>query len=404
MGTHTIRRTTRVVLLLALALGLMVGTLAPAGAYEGTGGDDVETVRATVLETIDGKIASLTERQAHAETDEAWLVYAEGIARLHELRAMAADEDGVEALWDIKAAAKAVYNETVAEAERAGKTEEQLLEEQRNKTIDTVEFKLGHFRELRAGTDNAEAGAIYGEAIGRLEALLGEARESMSMERLRQIKNQAHEIYEVYTARGKEAEEKSPEDLAREALDKARRNTLSLIAKKAAVLRSAAESAKNPVVVEILLEGAEAIEALEGRAREADTVGQLEAIAAEARDIYEDTKAKVRELIGDDEDYDPSEHILAYLGQLEANVRHLLGALEETAELSPETWAAVVDAAEDLFGVMEAVAERAASGSGLKDSLGDMREAVHHLRKAVKHHVVAVIDVPMELGGMHIPG
>ena len=187
MGTHTIRRTTRVVLLLALALGLMVGTLAPAGAYEGTGGDDVETVRATVLETIDGKIASLTERQAHAETDEAWLVYAEGIARLHELRAMATDEDGVEALWDIKAAAKAVYNETVAEAERAGKTEEQLLEEQRNKTIDTVEFKLGHFRELRAGTDNAEAGAIYGEAIGRLEALLGEARESMSMERLRQM-------------------------------------------------------------------------------------------------------------------------------------------------------------------------------------------------------------------------
>ena len=417
----SLRRSTRTLVVVAIAFSLMIGTLTtPALAEGGREGEGLEDVRATVLDIIEGKIGSLHERQEAATTDEAWLIYDEALGALDHLFGMAAEEDSVDALWELKAEAKAIYNEAVAEAESAGKSDEQVFEEERSETIGMLEGKLGHFRELRDGTDNGDARAVYNEAISKLEALLAEARESESIDRLEAIRGQAHEIYEVYTHRGEEArdpedevdektpeqdevDEKTPEQKAKEALERARRKTLKLIEHKVSIFKHAAEAARRPAVAEIFRAAAEAVGALADDARAARSIRQLEEINGEVEAIVKRTRAAVGEY-RDDVDQDASDHLMAYLDRLSDRVLHLLDANESTAEFSPDTWADVVSAADKLLATIASLEEVASSGDGLDQRMGDLKEALHHFHKAFMMHIIAVTDGPRREAGMHIPG
>ncbi|MCH8990850.1 MAG: hypothetical protein IIA44_03740, partial [Acidobacteria bacterium] len=83
MQLAVLRLRVRGIVVIAMTLALMLGTLAaPARAGDDIG-NDLESARASALETIDGKINSLIEMRSGAQTDQAWAIYSQGIEALH---------------------------------------------------------------------------------------------------------------------------------------------------------------------------------------------------------------------------------------------------------------------------------------------------------------------------------
>lgn len=155
-----------------LALG---GRLAgPALAGGRGGGDDVETVRARVLEAIDYEI-SLLERNQAVATADAVATYAEGIAELRALRERATAATETATLWASTDRVHAVDEETRRGAGEVGNGEPELLAEARRKTLEVVDHELGCFSLRRDTTDDAELRCIYGAAVAELRELHAEA-------------------------------------------------------------------------------------------------------------------------------------------------------------------------------------------------------------------------------------
>ena len=416
---HAITRS-RVMLVLLMTVGLILGSLAaPAAATEG-GDGDVDSVRASTLSTIDYKTGLLTDRKNATDNADRKAEYDKGIAQLADLRGEAAGSDDIDALRDMEAQAHEIYYATKARAAAVGQTDEEKVAEVRKAALDTINYKLGIFREAKAKTDNATHRAIYEEAIGDLEALKVAAEKSDDVGALKEMKSGAHKIYDRTKAKIAEAggddegekkeetekpkeKEKTKAELEAEALAKAKRSTLRLIEHKTAVFTHAAEAAKNPMVAAVYVEAAEKIAGLVDATKNAGTVAAFHEIDAKIMEIYDETKAKVSESHGKPE-WQPSEAMIAHVVAISGVIDRLDEFVKATADQSPDTAKAVTRAGDKVRAEIKDVQAAAETGNKLDGSWSDLKKAIHTYRKALADHVVAVTGGPGCVNGWHLPG
>jgi hypothetical protein len=408
---------TRVILVLLMAFGLILGSLAAPAAATGDGqgdGDDLDTVRAQTLSTIDYKIGLLTNLKNETDNDDRKGVYDGGIARLRELRGSAESSTSVDDLRAMDAQAHTIYHETKAEAAAVGQTTEELIAAARKAALDTINYKLGYFREGMVKTDNPAHQAIYSGAIGQLEELKAAAEASSDIEQLNGLKAQAHVIYDATKRAIAESgetvkedppkvEEKTEAEKAAEALTQARRSTLRLIEYKVSIFTHAAETTKNPIVADVYADAAAAVFALTDDARAARSVTALRSIDAQVMEIYEATKLAIADAHGQP-DWQPSESVVAHVQALGSVIDRLVGVAGATSDQSPDTAEAVAKVGAKVMSAIESVEKAAETGSRLDGSWTDLKDSVNAFRKAFAAHVVAVTDGPGCVNGWHLPG
>lgn len=408
MQLAVLRLRVRGIVVIAMTLALMLGTLAaPARAGDDIG-DDLESARASALETIDGKINSLIEMRSDARTDQAWAIYSEGIEALYGKRARVADEDNVPEIQALREQAIGIYNETVAAAGAADEEPGDPVAEAREAALNKINSKLDFFRERKAGTDNPDHLEIYGWAIGELEELKASAENSDSADELWNLKAQANEIYEsaLYKidragdGEGDDNEQDQSKD-REQTLGRAKEHTLALIEKKTALLRGAAESAHQDAVSDIYRHAAEAVWALADDAREARSIDALRAIEEELAEICEAARQAVSEL-RQDEGKDPRDAIAAELEQLARRARHLMERVEATAKHSPDTAEAAMAAGETLLAAIAQAAE-ADTEEDMVEAWAAVRDAKHAFKLALIAHHVAILDVMLSFDGEPFP-
>ncbi len=407
----------RVLLVLLMALGLTLGSFAaPVAATEGGSGDDLEAVRAQTLGTIDYKISLLTDLKNGTDNADRKVVYDQGIAELAGLRGRAAVEGDVGQLRAMDAEAHDIYNATKSRASAVGQTEEEKVAEVRKAALDTINYKLGIFVDKKSKSDDPVHQEIYAGAVSQLEALRVAAEGSSDIAALKDMKAQAHEIYNTTQAKiaeaggegkGEETKEEEPEkteaEKAAEALAKARRSTQQLIEYKVSLFTHAAEAAKNPVVAGVYADAAEKIAALAAEAKDAKTVAALRDIDAKVMEIYESTKAAVSASHGKPE-WQPSEAVKVHVDSVGGDVKRLVTETASTAEKSPETAKAVERAGAKVFEEIEEVRGAAETGNKLDGKWAEMDQALHNFRRALAAHVVAVTGGPDCVNGWHLPG
>ena len=411
----------RILLVLLMAFGLVLGSVAAPAAATGDGdgeGDNVDSVRAQTIGTIDYKTGLLTDLKNGTDNADRKAVYEDGIAQLAMLRASAADSGDIEQLRSMDAQAHAIYHDTKARASAVGQTEEEKIAEVRKAALDTINYKLSIFREAKGKTDNPAHKEIYADAISQLEALKAAAEGTESIADLKELKSQAHRIYDATKAKigdaggdkadeGKKEEKKEPEKTeaqkAAEALAKAKRSTLGLIDHKISILTHGAEAAKNPAVAAHYTEAAAAIAELTDAAKDATSIKALKDIDAQIMEIYESTKAAVAESHGKPE-WQPSEAIKGYLDGIDAAMAHLVSVAKSNADASPDTAAAVAKAGAKVADKTDAARAACESGDKLDSKWSDLEESVHAFRKALREHMVAVTGGPAYLSGWHYPG
>ena len=411
----------RVMLVLLMALGLMLGSVAaPAAATGGAEGESegktLESVRAETIGTIDYKTSLLTDLKNGTDKADRKAVYDDGIAQLAALRATAADEPEVERLRQMGAEAHGIYHDTKSRASAVGQTEEEKIAEVRNATLDTIDYKLGIFREAEKKTDNPAHKGIYAAAVGQLEALKAAAEAGSDVTQLKELKSQAHDVYDATKTKigesqgvekGDEGKQEEPEkteaEKAAEALAKAKRSTLGLIEHKISIFIHGAEAAKNPAVTGAYEDAAERVAELTDDAQSATEIGDLKDIDAKVMEIYESTKAAVAES-HPKPDWQPSESIKSYLDNIDGAVTHLVRVVNSEAARSPETADAVVKAGANVKATTDAVRAVCESGNKLDSKWADLGEAVHAFRKALQAHTVAVTGGPAYVNGWQLPG
>ena len=412
---------TRVILVLLMALGLVVGSLAaPAAATsDDDGSGDLESVRAQTLNTIDYKIGLLTDLKNGTDNDDRKAVYDGGIARLRELRGSAEVSGNVEDLRAMDAQAHTIYHETKAQAATVGQTDEEKVAEARKAALDTINYKLGYFRDAKAKTDNPAHQKIYGEAVGELEKLKATAEASSDIEQLNALKAQAHKIYDATKRAIAESgdtakedppkedppkvEEKTEAEKAAEALANARRSTLRLIEYKVSIFTHAAETAKNPAVAGLYVEAAASVFALVDDAKAASSIKDLRSIDAQVMEIYETTKHAVADTHGQP-GWQPSESVVKHVQALGTVVHRLVEAAEATADESPETARAVAKAGAAVASAIKGVEKAAETGNQLDRRWGDLKTSLNEFRRALAAHVVATTGAPDCINGWHLPG
>ncbi len=414
---HAITRP-RVWLVLAMTAGLILGSLAaPAVATEG-GGDDVDSVRAQTLNTIDYKTGLLTDLKNGTDNADRKAEYDKGVSQLASLRDDAAGSDSIDALRSMDAQAHEIYHSTKARAAAVGQSDDEKVAEMRKAALDTINYKLGIFREAKAKTDNAAHRDIYAAAVSDLEALKAAAEKSDDIGALREMKAQAHKIYDRTKAqiaekagdegdKKKEVEEpkekaKTKAEIEAEALAKAKRSTLRLIEHKLAIFTHAAEAAKNPIVATVYVDAAKQIAGLVDEAKEAGSVGALREVDEKVMKIYDDTKAAVSESHGKPE-WQPSEAMIAHVTRISGVVDRLDEFVKSTADESPDTAKAVARAADKVRTEIKDVQAAAETGNKLDGSWSDLKKAIHTYRKALADHVVAVTGGPGCVNGWHLP-
>ncbi|MEA3501670.1 MAG: hypothetical protein U9R47_02750 [Actinomycetota bacterium] len=403
----------RVPLVLLMALGLVLGSMAaPVAATSDGDGAALEIVRAQTLNTIDYKTGLLTDLKAGTDKPEAKAIYDEGLAELRELRSRAEASDSVDDLRAMDDKAHSVYHSTKDRASKAGKTDAELLEDARRDTLGTIDYKLGHFRDKNAATDNPEHQAIYAEAVGQLEALRPRAEASTSVDELHALKSEAHAIYSATKKKIEEAGDKKVEEevvhkteaeKAAEALANARSSTLRLIEYKVSLLTHAAEAAKNPRVAGVYADAADAVSALTVAAKVAKTTKALRAIDAQVMEIYEASKKEVADA-HDQPDWQPSESVITHIRALGSAVDRLIGSVETTADQSPETAKAVAKAGAKVSKAIEGVEKAAETGKHLDSRWEDLRQAMNGFRRALAAHIVATTGAPAYVNGWNFPG
>jgi len=412
---HAITRS-RVWLVLLMTVGLILGSLAaPAAATEG-GGDDVDSVRAQTLNTIDYKMGLLTDLRNGTENADRKAEYDTGIAQLASLRGDAVGSDNIDALRSMDAQAHEIYYATKARAAAVGQTDAEKVAEMRKAALETINYKLSIFREAKGKTDNAAHREIYAAAIGDLEALKAAAEKSDDIGALEEMKSQAHKIYDRTKAQiaekggdegdkkeeVEEPKEKTKAEIEAEALAKAKRSTLRLIEHKLSIFTHAAEAAKNRVVAAVYADAAEQIAGLVDDAKEAGTVGALREIDEKIMKIYDDTKAAVSESHGKPE-WQPSEAMIAHVAGISGVIDRLDEFVKSTADDSPNTAKAIAKAADKVRAEIKDVQAAAETGNKLDGSWSDLKKAIHTYRKALAEHVVAVTGGPGCVNGWHLP-
>ncbi len=413
--TYAMART-RVVLVLLMTLGLGLGSMvAPAGATTSDdGSDNLETVRAQTINTIDYKIGLLTDLKNGTANADRKAVYDDGIAELRALREQAAIEDSVDALRAMDARAHDIYYETKARAAAVGQTEEEKVAEARKAALDTINYKLSFFSDALVKAENPDHKRIYEGAVASLRELQAAAETTTSVHHLLELKARAHEIYDATKRTIAETgesdkvdppkdEAKTEAEQAAEAVANARRSTLRLIEYKVSIFTHAAEAAKNPTVAGVYVEAAAAVFALTDDAKAAKTTKALRSIDAQVMAIYEATKQAITD--GHDQpDWQPSESLIAHVQALGSVIERLVGVAEATADLSPDTAKAVAKAGANVAREIEGVEKAAETGNRLDVLWEDLRQATNEFRRALAAHVVAITDAPDCINGWHLPG
>ncbi len=407
---------TRVLLVLLMALGLVLGSLAaPAAATSDEGGsDDLETVRSQTLNTIDYKIGLLSDLKNGTDNADRKQVYEDGIGRLRDLRGSAEASGSVEDLRAMDAQAHTIYHETKAQASSVGQTEEEKIVEARRAALDTINYKLNHFSDALAKTDNPAHKKIYEGAVASLRELKVTAEASNDVGQLKDLKSQAHAIYDATKRAVAESgdtvkedppkvEEKTEAEKAAEALANARRSTLRLIEYKVSIFTHAAETAKNPTVAGLYAEAATSVFALIDDAKAAKSIKALRSIDAQVMGIYEATKQAVADT-HDQPEWQPSASVIKHVQTLGAVVERLVEAAKETANESPETARAVAKAGDAVSSAIKGVEKAAETGKRLDERWGDLKASVHEFRRALAAHVVATTGAPDCINGWHLPG
>lgn len=412
---------TRVILVLLMALGLVAGSLAaPAAATsDESGSGDLETVRAQTLNTIDYKIGLLSSLKGETDNADRKQVYDDGIARLRDLRGSAEASSSIEDLRVMDAQAHTIYHETKNRAASVGQSEEEKISEARKAALDTINYKLGYFRDAKTKTDNPAHQKIYGGAIAGLETLKAAAEASGDVEQLKALKSEAHKIYDATKRAIAESGETLKEDppkkdppkkdvkteaeKAAEALAATRRSTLRLVEYKVSIFTHAAETAKNPAVAGLYVEAAASVFALTDDAKAAKSIQALRSIDAQVMEIYEATKQAVADT-HDQPEWQPSESVVKYVQALGAAIDRLVEAAEATADEGPETARAVAKAGAAVASAIGGVEKAAETGKRLDDRWDDLKTSLYEFRKALAAHLIATTGAPTCINGWHLPG
>jgi hypothetical protein len=413
MGTRPINASrTHIVLMITL---LMAAIMAATPAMATVGGDDIEAVRSEVAGTFTYKIGLLADLKDQTDNADRKAVYQAGIGELTSLRdGDVATEDDIGALWALKDRAHSIYGETKAAADQVGKTPSEELAEAKAKATSTIEYKMQLLRKWIEGCDDAEAQRIVNSGLAQLEGLFAEVAAAGTADAAYALKDRAHQIYHTTmdaaeAAKGDEPKaedppkEKTKAEKAAEELAAQRRTTLNLIARKTAILASAATAAKIPAVVDVYTGAAAAVEALGAEAKAASSASALKALEKTALDLYEAAKADAMAIREGSEDDSPVETIAGYLDSIVNYVSSTTRAAERTSDQSPDTFDELADAKKDVMASVDAVRSVADSGNRLDDRWDDLNGALRSFRRAVLRHYIALGE-PMMIAGLQIPG
>ncbi len=402
-----------IVLVLALAM-LATTAFAPAGAT--SGGDDIETVRATVIEAYNYKINHLEGLKAETSNGDRKAIYQQGIDQLKTKRDHNVMEtDSVDDLWSLKDLAHSIYHATVDAANEVPNDPAEELANAKNKAASTVENKIKRLRQWIEGCDDPDAQRIVADGIAELESLFAKIDAATTPNEAYAIKDRAHGIYnETISAAEKtkgdeddpkeeeKPKEKSEAEKAAEALDRARRDTLSLIERKTAILDSAAAAARLAKVADIFAAAADEVAGLKDAAKAATSIGALKEINQQVVDIYEAAKADAAE-VREDYETSPETALTNYLDRIVDYVTHTVEAAAATSDESPDTFANLVEAKQAVKSAVEAVRDVTESGNRLDDRWTTLDRAMRDFRRALIRHYIA-LGTPAAIGDIQIPG
>lgn len=398
----------RTIAVLALAFAIaLTAVSAPVRAGE-TSEDDLESVRATVLEAVNWKINSLSGMKAETSNADKIGIYADGIAELTSLRdSRIVSEDSIPELWVLKDQVYGIYGETVAAADDVAMSPAEELAKAKGKVAGTINNKIKLLRKWVKGVENPNAVAIVENGIAQLNALHGELETVTEPDGAWAIKDRAKATYYDTIERAESAaKEPTEEEKAAAALETTRRNTLHLIERKTAILAAAAEAAKIPAVVDIFATAARDVEELTGPTRSAKTISALKKIQNQVGDIYEAAQAAVADTRGNSEteEDDARDAIEKHLNRTLDYVNGITDRAELSAAESPETWEALIAARDRVEEAVKKVNDVVESGANLDVRWIELGNVMRDFRRALIAHYVALRSQPMFIGGLHIAG
>ena len=393
---------------------LATTAFAPAGAT--SGGDDIESVRATVVETYNYKINLLKGLKAETSNSQRQAIYQQGISELKSKRDHNVMEtDSIDALWGLKDLAHSIYHETVSAADQVPNDPAEELARAKNKATDAVEYKINKLRQWIEGCDDPEAQRIVANGIAELESLFAKIDAAQTPEEAYALKDRAHSIYRstidaAENTKGdkddpkeeEKPEEKSEEEKAAEALDRARRNTLSLIERKTAILESAAAAARLTQVADIFAAAAVEVSSLKDAANAAKTTSALKQIDQQVLDLYEAAKAEAAE-VRDNYEATPEKALASYLDRIVDYVTTMVEVAAATSDHSPDTFEDLVEAKLAVKAAVDSVKDVAESGNRLDDRWRTLDRAMRDFRRALIRHYIA-LGQPAAIGDIQIPG
>jgi hypothetical protein len=403
-GRSRLRSRTLIVTILALT---MLATTAFLPASATGGGDDLEGVRSTVIETYNYKIDLLAGLKAETSNTERQAVYQAGIDELASIRdtGVATSMD-IDELWALKETAHAIYHATVDEANGVPDNPEEALAEAKAKARNKVAYKIGLLESWIEGCDDPEARAIVAAGISQLEGLYPQIDAATTPDEAYALKARAHDIYNETIARAEATKDDDgkddEEDRAATELANTRRATLSLIERRAALLKSAGAAARIPAVVEIYRTGAEEIVGFTDAAKSAKTVRQLKDLQGEVEAFYESVKSRASE-VREGVDTSLEETLESYLDHVVDYVTSTTGAAAATADESPETFEALVAAKRTVLDRVEAVRDVTDTGSRLDARWEALDDALTDFRRALVLHYIELGE-PMVVASIQIPG
>jgi hypothetical protein len=429
-AAHTVDRTVggtlsvRAIIVAILALALTVATAAvPAQAT--SGGDDLEDVRHTVIETFNYKINLISGEMSETDNAAKDAIFAAAISLLTAIRdGEVATADIIDALWALKDHAHSIYHGAIDEAADAGSTPEEQLAEAKQAVHGTIENKINKLTNWIAGCTNPTAQAIVADGIAQLQALFSQLEAVDTEDAAWAIKDTAYAIYrttndaaeaakgddgETEEPKGEEPEEEpkdegpTEEEKAAEALATARRNTQSLITRRASILRSASAAAQIPAVINIYADGADAIDVLSPEAKSAKSIDALGAINGRVKEIFEGAKAAASEHDDKGEGDPTTDTLNAYLQRIVDYVTSTTAAAAPTQQDSPDTFDALKAAKVTVLKNVAGVRGVAQSGNRLGDRWDDLNESLRSFRLALVRHYLALGN-PTVIDGINIPG
>jgi hypothetical protein len=175
------------------------------------------------------------------------------------------------------------------------------LEAVRAQTLGTIDYKTSLLTDLKNGTDNADRRDVYDQGIGELAALRGLAVVEGSIDQLRIMDAQAHDIYHSTKNRASEVGQTEEEKIA-----EVRRAALDTINYKLGIFIEKKSKTDNPVHQEIYAEAISQLEALRAAAEASSDIAALTSMKTQAHEIYNTTKARIAEAGGENKNEEPT--------------------------------------------------------------------------------------------------